>query len=101
MQREFVRSAETSHASRHKYWQSVYSPLNIYHLVAKMAAEAHPITAANREYFDAHRMETGLQAKIADLIVKSIVDSYIFDEEETVVLDFACGIGMTMPFYNL
>lgn len=56
-------------------------------------ATDHQITAANRQFFNSRRLESDLQQKVADLIVKSITDNYIFDEEDTVVLDFACGIG--------
>jgi len=59
--------------------------------------------AANRDYFNqnAHKYDDRpLAVKIAREVGEFVISKYPFDEEETVLLDFACGTGATHFFLS-
>ncbi|KAG9225829.1 hypothetical protein CCMSSC00406_0008357 [Pleurotus cornucopiae] len=59
--------------------------------------EEHDFAAANAKYFDenVHKFEQHAFAKeLASRQLTAYLGAYPFDEEKTVMMDFACGIGM-------
>jgi hypothetical protein len=62
-------------------------------------AEEDPYLAANRGYFDKEAHKYGnhpVAIKLASEVGKIVTSKFPFDEDKTVLLDFACGTG-AMP----
>ncbi|KAI0046938.1 S-adenosyl-L-methionine-dependent methyltransferase [Auriscalpium vulgare] len=65
------------------------------HLHAHAHAQSFP--DANAQYFDAHAHEMDerpAHQELAQRVSAALLDAYQFKEEETVVMDFACGTGL-------
>lgn len=71
-----------------------YSPPKMMSVTVQAGKDPH--LAANREYFDKEARkydDRPVAIKLAHEVGKFVISKFTFDEDKTVLLDFACGTG--------
>ncbi|KAJ6497095.1 S-adenosyl-L-methionine-dependent methyltransferase [Mycena vitilis] len=57
----------------------------------------HDFSSANQDFFDKHAHEVDHRPKVTEMaesICNALLEAYSFNQDATVVLDFACGTGV-------